>query len=91
MLWKEIKTWAKSRGYQTDRKKLEIKTEEEHNYHYTWFKIDDESINGEATSVSKVATAIYNHMTDNKHLEYQREYKENEAKKDIEHETGGWG
>ena len=87
MLWKEIKTWAKDKGYKADRKKIEG---EENSYHYTWSKIDDENISGTATSVSKIATAIFNHMTDNKHLEYQQKYQEEQTKKDIEHETGGW-
>lgn len=74
MMWKEIKTWAKDKGYKTDRKKVEG---EENSYHYTWFKIEDESICGTATSVSKVATAIFNHITNNAHVEYQKQYQEN--------------
>lgn len=87
MMWKETKTWAKDKGYKTDRKKIEG---EENSYHYTWFKIDDENICGTATSVSKVATAIFNHMTNNAHVEYQKEYIEKQAQQDIQHETGGW-
>lgn len=87
MLWKETKTWAKDKGYKTDRKKIEG---EENSYHYTWFKIEDESISGTATSVSKVATAIFNHMTNNIHVEYQKEYAEKQAQMDIDHATEGW-
>lgn len=74
MMWKEIKTWAKEKGYKADRKKIEG---EENSYHYTWFKIDDESICGTATSVSKVATAIFNHISNNVHVEYQKTYQKN--------------
>jgi hypothetical protein len=87
MLWKNVKTWAKEQGYRADRKKVEDST---NSYHYTWFKIEDETINGTATSVSKIAVAIYNHITDNAHLEYQLEYKEKQSKQDISHEIEGW-
>lgn len=87
MLWKEVKTWAKDRGYKADRTKIEG---EENSYHYTWFKIDDESVSGEATSVSKLAKIIYNHITENIHVEYQKEYEDKEASKDIQHEKEGW-
>lgn len=87
MLWKETKTWAKDKGYKTDRKKIEG---EENSYHYTWSKIEDESISGTATSVSKVATAIFNHMTNNAHVDYQKEYAEKQAQQDIDHATEGW-
>jgi hypothetical protein len=86
-MWKEIKTWAKNQGYKTDRKKIEG---EENSYNYTWFKIDDESISGTATSVSKVATAIFNNITDNAHVGYQKEYKDKLAQQDIKHEVEGW-
>lgn len=87
MLWKETKTWAKNHGYKADRKKIDG---EENSYHYTWFKIEDETICGTATSVSKVAMAIYNDITHGTHIEYQQEYKTLQAQKDIEHETEGW-
>lgn len=87
MLWKEIKMWAKDQGYKADRKKND---NTENSYRYTWSKIDNDSINGEATSVSKLATAIYNHITNNAHIEYQTQYKIDQANKDISHETEGW-
>lgn len=83
MLWKEVKSWAKEKGYKTDRSKIQGA---DNSYHYIWSKIDDPSINGEASSVSKVATAMYNNMTNNKHLEYQQQYLAEQAKKDIIHE-----
>lgn len=87
MLWQNIKSWAKDQGYKADRKKIEG---EEKSYNYTWFKIDDATINGTATSVSKVATAIYNNITDNVHVEYQQQYKDRLAQQDIKHEVEGW-
>lgn len=70
MLWTEIRSWAKSKGYDT------IKDKEDNQYY--WAKIDSTNPedSGVAKSVSKLAFAIYNHMTDNKWVEYQKEYKE---------------
>jgi hypothetical protein len=65
MTWKEIKSWAKSRGYNAS------KNEDS----YSWHKSEDETICGHAKSVSKLAFAIYNHMTNNKWVEYQERYK----------------
>lgn len=78
MTWKEIKSWANSKGYKSDRTKI---PDQENSYHYTWYKIDDPSISGEAISVSKLATAIFNHITNYVHVEYQKEYA---AKKELE-------
>ena len=55
MLWTTIRSWAKDQGYKADRTKIDG----DNSYHYTWFKIEDPSIAGEAASVSKVAKAIY--------------------------------
>jgi hypothetical protein len=87
MLWQNVKTWAKDKGYKADRKKLDG---EEKAYSYTWFKIDDETISGTATSVSKVATAIFNHITNDAYVEHQKEYKDKLAQQDIKHEVEGW-
>jgi len=88
MLWKEVKTWAKERGYKADRKKIDGET---NSYHYTWFKIDDDSIKGETTSVSKLATSIFNHFTNGEFVQYQQDYKEALSQKDIIHEEpAGW-
>ena len=51
---------------------------------YYWSKEDDVNATGVAASVSKVATAIFNHMTDNKWVEYQKEYKDNQQYKKFE-------
>lgn len=72
----EIKKWAKQKGYSITKK---MGNEEEGiPVSYEWYKIDDPSINGTATSVSKVATAVFNHLTDNKWLQYQIDFKNNE-------------
>lgn len=86
MLWKEVKSWCKENGYKTDRTK---NTEEENSYNYTWHKLDNPSISGTATSVSKLATIIYNQMTNNIHLEYQQKYAEEQSKDDsVIYDTG---
>jgi hypothetical protein len=71
MLWSEIKKWAKDKGYET------LKDKEDNQYY--WAKIDDPNnvqASGVASSVSKLAKAIYNHISENKWVEYQKEYKE---------------
>ena len=73
MKWSEIKKWAKDKGYNVSRDKVE--NTDEYTYEYTWTK-DDESAGGLATSVKGLATDIFNHITDNKHLEYQLQYKQ---------------
>jgi hypothetical protein len=83
MLWKEIKSWSKEKGYKTDRTKVTGST---NSYHYTWSKMDDPVVSGEASSVSKLAFAVYNHMTDNTHVEYQQSYQQNIE--DIIHDQG---
>jgi hypothetical protein len=83
MLWKEVKSWSKEKGFKTDRTKIQ---DEENSYHYTWFKIDDPSISGTATSVSKLATIIYNRITDNKYVEYQEKYQEQQLLQDFKYE-----
>jgi hypothetical protein len=71
MLWTEVRSWAKSKGYET------IKDKEDNQYY--WAKLDstEPDASGVAKSVSKLAFAIYNHMTDNKWLDHQQKYKEN--------------
>jgi hypothetical protein len=62
MLWKEIKSWAKKKGYESS------KNEDS----YSWYKICNPNINGEAKSVSKLAKAIFNDITNNAWLEHQK-------------------
>lgn len=75
----EVKSWAKTWGYTI----LKEKDDTENGASYYWCKNDDPSVTGVALSVSKVAAAIYNHMTNNKWLEHQKEYKENQETKKI--------
>lgn len=70
MLWTEIKKWAKDKGYETLKEKDGDITS------YYWAKLDVPEASGVSKSVSKLAFDIYNHMTDNKWTEYQKEYKE---------------
>jgi hypothetical protein len=78
MLWKEIRSWAKNKGYET------IKDKDDNQYYWAKLDSDDSNASGVARSVSKLATQIYNHMTDNKWVEYQKEYqKKLELKNEI--------
>lgn len=77
MLWKEIKTWAKNQGYDT------IKDKEDGKYYWTKLGSDKSDVSGVATSVSKLATAIFNHITENKWLDHQNEYQNNKEEKRI--------
>jgi hypothetical protein len=78
MLWKEIKTWAKNKGYET------IKDKKDGQYYWAKFDSSDPMSSGVASSVSKLATAIYNHMTDDKWLDHQKEYRDNLELKKVE-------
>jgi hypothetical protein len=70
----EIKKWAKTKGYEV------IKDKEDGLYY--WAKLDaGPDASGVVKSVSKVATAIFNHMTDDKWVEHQIKCKE--AKADV--------
>ena len=67
MLWSEIKRWAKSHGYDTLKDKDDNK--------YYWAKLDSNNptASGVATSVSKLAWSIYNHMTNYRYLDHQKQ------------------
>lgn len=71
----EIKKWAKEKGYVVTKEKGDEEKDEP--AIYRWHKIDDPSVCGTAPSVSKVATAVFNHLTDNEWVEYQKEYQLN--------------
>ena len=64
MLWKEIRSWAKKQGYESSK----------NGDSYSWSKISDPKVCGEAKSVSKLAKAIFNDMTENKWVDYQNNY-----------------
>lgn len=85
MQWSLIKTWAKEHGYTSFREKTKDPNNP-NNYDYYWGKENDPSVTGMTNSVSKLATDIYNHMTDYKWLDYQEEYK-----KKIINETIDYG
>lgn len=86
MKWSLVKSWAKENGYTSFREKTD-RIDNPNNYDYYWGRDDDPSATGLAISVSKVATDIYNHMTNNKFIEYQQQYQ-----KEIDHNelTGSW-
>lgn len=69
----EIKSWAKTWGYSI----IKEKDDSINGASYYWGKDDDPNISGVSLSVSKVATDIYNHMTENKWLDHQKSYQEN--------------
>ena len=69
----EIKRWAKDWGYTI----IKDKDDTLNGASYYWSKDNDPNVTGVALSVSKVATAIYNHMSDNKWLDHQKEYQQN--------------
>ena len=69
----EVKTWAKRWGYSI----IKEKDDSLNGASYYWCKEDDPAVTGVALSVSKVATAIYNHMTENKWVEHQKTFAEN--------------
>jgi hypothetical protein len=75
MQWSLIKSWAKEHGYTSFREKTKD-PENPNQYDYYWGKENDPSVTGMTNSVSKLATDIYNDMTDNEFIEYQKQYKE---------------
>lgn len=68
----EIKSWAKKWGYSI----VKEKDDSINGASYYWSKNDDPSASGVALSVSKVAKAIYNHMTQDQWAEHQKQYAE---------------
>lgn len=71
MNWSEIKKWAKEQGYQT----VKEKDDSINGASYYWSKIADPSVSGVSLSVSKLATAIFNNLTEDKWVEHQQQYK----------------
>lgn len=67
MLWKEVRSWAKSHGYESS------KNEDS----YSWSSMKDPTINGQCASVSKLARCIFNLMTNNQWIEHQKNYDSN--------------
>lgn len=77
MLWSEVKKWAKDKGYET------IKDKEDGQYYWAKLESSDPSDSGVAKSVSKLATAIFNHITNNKWVDHQNEFQNNKTEKRI--------
>lgn len=68
MLWTEVRKWAKEHGYNT------IKDKEDGKYYWAKTESKDPNDSGVATSVSKLARAIFNHITNNKWLDHQNQF-----------------
>jgi hypothetical protein len=85
MLWSEVKRWAKEQGYDT----LKEKGNEENGdtVQYYWSKQNNPDSSGIAKSVSKLARAIFNDITENKWVTHQEEY---EANKKVEIKDNGY-
>lgn len=81
MLWTEVRKWAKEQGYAAIKSKGDESNGEK--FIYSWSRIDNPEESGVAKSVSKLAKAIYNHITDNKWLDHQTEYNNNKEAKRI--------
>jgi hypothetical protein len=82
MMISEIKKWAKAKGYEV------IKDKEDGLYY--WAKLDaGPDASGVAKSVSKVATAIFNHMTGDKWVEHQIKFKEEQT--DVKFTVSDYG
>jgi hypothetical protein len=81
----EIKSWAKTWGYSI----LKEKDDSVNGASYYWMKNDDPNISGVELSVSKVAKAIFNNLTDNKFVEHQKQFQEN--KEETKFTTSDYG
>lgn len=73
----EIKKWSKGLGYDV------IKDKDDGKYYWKQSNSDDINNCGVASSVSKLAKAIYNHYTNNQWLDHQKTYEENKESKRI--------
>ena len=77
MLWTQVRSWAKDKGYTTFREKSEKTDKGDNCYDYYWAKDNDPTATGLSLSVSRLAKDIYNHITDNKFVDYQAAYQLN--------------
>lgn len=89
MQWSLVKTWAKEHNFTASRKKSD---NTDIQYEYFWHKTDQPTISGTTTSLSKLATAIFNQLTDNKFVEYQKEYQDKMNNQELDHNelSGQW-
>lgn len=74
MLWSEVKRWAKDKGFEV----VKEKDDSINGTSYYWAKMDNTDICGLSLSVSKLATDIFNVITENKYKEHQEKFKENQ-------------
>lgn len=73
MLWSNVKSWAKSKGYDTIK---DIGDEEKGDkVQYYWTKIDNIATTGVSFSINRLARDIFNDITSNKWEEHQKEYQ----------------
>ena len=86
MNWTNIKKRAKDKGYKVSREKS---GDENNPYNYEWNLISDSSRNGTTNSLSQIAMAVYNDITDNKHIEHQERYRQQKIQQQIEYNS--WG
>ena len=87
MNWTNIKRWAKDKGYKDDREKS---GDEANPYNYEWKFLVDPARHGTTNSLSKIAMNIYNDITDNKHVEHQKRYAQEQLQKEIDYERSAW-
>lgn len=87
MKWSLVKSWAKSHGYESFREETD-RADNPNKYDYYWAKSDDPQATGLTNSVSSLALEIYNHITSNQHIEYQKEYQEQLSQQDVKYDTG---
>jgi hypothetical protein len=73
----EIKKWAKAQGYTIIKDKGDEEKDEPVQYY--WSKDNDINATGVAPSVSKVAKAIFNHITEYRWIDHQNAYEENKT------------
>lgn len=87
MNWTNIKKWAKDKGYKVNREKS---GDELNPYNYEWHDVDNTENKGTVNSLSKLAMDIYNNITDNKHLEHQKRYKQQQLQQEIDYAYKAW-
>ena len=87
MNWTNIKRWAKDKGYKVDREKSD---NIDNPYNYEWHLVDNPERKGTINSLSKLAMNIYNDITNNKHLEHQKRYAQEQLHKELEYDFRAW-
>lgn len=81
----EIKKWAKEKGYSV----LKEKDDSINGASYYWMKDSNPEISGVELSVSKLATSIFNDLSENKWVEHQKQFQNN--KEDTKFTTNDYG